>query len=174
MLRVQIDEYDTHKIVYYWDNDESVIRTTVLDLTHQIIQDVICQYDKMGRHISDTLFGADPTQIIAYRNYHFVDDDTHSSGWTDYKKVGDEFIKLHSKISHWIIKDKLARCDWYYPNGKLAYYDLFKFYDNIGQMCQEHCYLPNDTIIQDYADKSYLEFFDDYYLQVLKSNNANH
>lgn len=174
MLKVDIDNHDNHIIVYYWNDDGVAIRTAVLDLNHHIIQDRISEFDDTGRHICDVLFGADPTQIIAYREHRFTDDNAHSSGWTDYKKVGDEFIKLHSKMSYWIIKDKLARCDWFYADGTLAFYDLFKFDENIGEMCKEFSYFADDMVIMDYADKPYLEHFDDYFLQVLKDNNANH
>lgn len=164
MLHLQIDEYPNHKIIYYGNIDQNLIRTTIVDLEHNIIQDVICEYDKTGRHICDVLFGQDPTEILAYREYHFRDNEQHASGWTDYKKVNGKFVKLHSKKSYWIMQDELSRCDWFYPNGELAFYDLFKFDDNIGEMCKEHSYFANGKVILDYANKPKLERFDDYYL----------
>ncbi|WFF38266.1 hypothetical protein LU290_08380 [Moraxella nasibovis] len=166
MLNIEICDNKDHKAVYYRNSDDVAIRITILDLNHTIIQDVISEYDKTGKHICDVLFGTDPTEIIAYREYHFCDD-KNASGWTDYKKVNGEFIKLHSKNGVWIIQDELFRCDWFYPNGELAFYDVFKFDDDIGEMCKEHSYFANSEVILDYADKPKLEHFDDYYLDFL-------
>lgn len=167
MVKVDIYDVETHKKVYYWNADDVAIRRTILDYKHQIIQDVISEYDKTGKRIFDLLFAKDPTEIIAYREYHFCDDEQHASAWTDYKKVNGEFVKLHSKDSYWIIQDELSRCDWFNENGELAYYDLFKFDDDLGEMCHEHAYFPNGEIIWNYIDKPKLEHFDDYYLSLI-------
>ncbi|MGK8251446.1 hypothetical protein [Moraxella lacunata] len=113
------------------------------------------------------LFGKDPTKIIAYREYHFRDNEKHDSGWTDYKKVNGEFVKLHSQSGGWIIKDELSRCDWFYPNGELAFYELFKFDNDIGGMCKEYSYFPNGERIVEFCDEPRLEHFDDYYLDFI-------
>lgn len=167
MLNIEICDNKKYKAIYYRNADDVAVRVTMLDLNNNIIQDVISEYDNIGRNICDVLFGKDPTEIIAYREYHFCADEKYASGWVDYKKVNGEFVKLHSKNSYWIMQDKLSRCDWFYPNGELAFYDLFKFYDDIGEMCHEHSYFNNGKVILAYFDKPKLEHFDDYYLDFI-------
>ena len=167
MLYVEECDYKDHKVIYYRNSNKSIVKTTILDLNCNIIQVVISKYDQMGRNICDVLFGRNPTKIIAYREYLFNDNEKHESGWIDYKKVNGIFIKLHSKSSHWIIKGELARCNWFYPNGELAYYELFKFCDDIKQMCKEFSYFPNDEVILDSVDTPKLEHFDNYYLDFI-------
>lgn len=167
MLNLEICDNGNHKVVYYRNADDVAIRVTILDLNNNIIQDLISEYDKTGRNICDVLFGKDPTEIIAYREYHFRDNEKHDSGWTDYKKVNGEFVKLHSQSGGWIIKDELSRCDWFYPNGELAFYELFKFDNDIGGMCKEYSYFPNGERIVEFCDEPRLEHFDDYYLDFI-------
>lgn len=167
MLNIEIHDNKNHKILYYRNADDIAVRVVILDFNNNFIQDVISEYDKTGRNICDVLFGKNPTEIIAYREYHFHDNEKYDSGWTDYKKVNGEFIKLHSKHSYFIVQNELSRCDWFYDDGKLAFYDLFKFYDDIGEMCKEYSYFPNGKMILDYCDVPKLEHFDDYYLELI-------
>ena len=57
MLNIEICDNKNHKTVYYWNGDNNLIRTTILNTKNNIIQDVICEYDKTGRNICDVLFG---------------------------------------------------------------------------------------------------------------------